>query len=402
MKPIVHLYALNWNERRLLPHFLEHYRTFVDRFFIFDDGSDDGSLDVLAGQSDVTLGSFVRDSESYIEPARIFYDNIWKASRGEADWVVVVNIDEFLQHPAPLEALGALKREGATVVRAVGWEMVSDGFPEAAPLTAAAPLGVRNPRLDKTALFDPAAIEAIGYGPGRHAVAPSGRVQWARRVSFDLLHYKRLGLDYLLPRYAELDDRRGAEDRLRGWGKHYEKQTDRLVAEQGRLSEGARPVELASAVRLGHAREVLPGCMLVRLREVLNDRGGLRELWTEGEAWARRVRHVYFTTTRPGSVKAWYRHRSQADRVSAVAGSVRFVLFDTRNPNAPVGPVVVELRAEEPMMLLVPAGVWHGFQALGDQPCTLVHFNDALYDWLDTDEERLPPDAAEIPYPWTE
>ncbi len=40
----VHLYALCWNDRRMLPHFFKHYGCLVDRFCIFDNGSTDGSL----------------------------------------------------------------------------------------------------------------------------------------------------------------------------------------------------------------------------------------------------------------------------------------------------------------------------------------------------------------------
>ncbi len=401
VKPVVHLYALNWNERPLLPYFLAHYRPFVDHFYIFDDGSDDASLEFLAEQPDVTLGCFVRDGDSYIEPAREFYDTIWRASRGEADWVIVVNVDEFLHHPAPALALRQLTDEGVTAVRAVGWEMVSDRFPETGAMTEAAPLGVRRPVMDKVALFDPMAVETIGYGAGRHAASPTGEVRWPRRIKFDLLHYKRLGLEYVRRRHAELGPRRGTKDLASGWGRHYDKDDERLAAEQQRLEGGARPVTVESAIQLGHTRELLPGCLLVRLKDVRNDRGGLRELWTEGEAWARDTRHVYLTTTNPGAIKAWYRHKRQADRVSAVSGSVRFVLYDTRGPEAPAGPVTVELRAEEPFLLVVPPGVWHGFQGLGAEPCSLLHLNSATYDWLSTDEERLAVDTPEIPYAWT-
>ena len=49
----LHLYALCWNEGRMLPYFFRHYRSLVERFFIFDDGSTDGSLEFLRAQPDV-------------------------------------------------------------------------------------------------------------------------------------------------------------------------------------------------------------------------------------------------------------------------------------------------------------------------------------------------------------
>ena len=44
----IHLYTLCWNDRRMLPHFFRHYSFLVDRFFVFDNGSTDGSLQLLA------------------------------------------------------------------------------------------------------------------------------------------------------------------------------------------------------------------------------------------------------------------------------------------------------------------------------------------------------------------
>ena len=43
----VHLYAQCWNEGFMLPYFFRHYDSFVDRYVIFDDGSNDRSLAIL-------------------------------------------------------------------------------------------------------------------------------------------------------------------------------------------------------------------------------------------------------------------------------------------------------------------------------------------------------------------
>jgi len=82
----VHLYALVWNERPILPFFLDHYRPFVDKFYLFDDDSDDGSWEYLSNQQDVILERFESDGASFVEKARQFYCEAWKASRGSADF----------------------------------------------------------------------------------------------------------------------------------------------------------------------------------------------------------------------------------------------------------------------------------------------------------------------------
>ena len=54
------------NEALRLPSTLRHHRTLgVDRFFVLDNGSTDGTLDYLAGEPDVTR--FEVDSASEVE-----------------------------------------------------------------------------------------------------------------------------------------------------------------------------------------------------------------------------------------------------------------------------------------------------------------------------------------------
>jgi hypothetical protein len=43
----VRLYATGWNEEKMLPYFFPHYDTLVSRYFVFDDGFTDRSVDLL-------------------------------------------------------------------------------------------------------------------------------------------------------------------------------------------------------------------------------------------------------------------------------------------------------------------------------------------------------------------
>ena len=54
----IHLYTITWNEMAMLAFFFRHYESWVDRFFIYDDGSTDGTLDYLRGKPNVELLSF--------------------------------------------------------------------------------------------------------------------------------------------------------------------------------------------------------------------------------------------------------------------------------------------------------------------------------------------------------
>ena len=55
---ILDLYFCLWNEARLLPFFLAHYGPACRRIVALDDGSDDGTLEILATRElDAACGS---------------------------------------------------------------------------------------------------------------------------------------------------------------------------------------------------------------------------------------------------------------------------------------------------------------------------------------------------------
>ncbi|KQT46663.1 hypothetical protein ASG52_13190 [Methylobacterium sp. Leaf456] len=398
---VVHLYALNYNEINLLPFFFQHYDSIVDHYFIFDDRSDDGSIEYLQSRPNVTLKTFEHGAESYVLPATDFYNQAWKASRGVADWIIIVNIDEHIHHPRFRETLAALRGRHVTAVQCRGWEMVSQHFPESGPLRDSVPNGVRYAVMDKIAVFDPNAIEETNFSGGRHSAAPKGWVKLSHDDDFKLLHYKCLGLDYVSARYRELNARRGPVDVAKGLGHQYAAADGYLARRQKRLESAARPVTLLGMERAGQLTEVFPGCFLTKSRAVANERGGLREVWAQGDAISGIVNHVYTTTTLPGIVKAWYRHRLQTDNITVLSGTARFALYDTRTEGQPALRTF-DLTADEPQVLTIPPGVWHGFSAIGEAPLVMLHLNDRLYDWTDTDEEKIDADHASIPHSWAQ
>ena len=81
----IHLYCLCWNEQRVLPFFFRHYDDLIDRYFVFDNGSTDGTLEMLAAHDRVEVTSFAIEGESFVETERRLSDTVWQASRDTAD-----------------------------------------------------------------------------------------------------------------------------------------------------------------------------------------------------------------------------------------------------------------------------------------------------------------------------
>jgi hypothetical protein len=238
--PVMHLYCLCWNEAPMLPHFFRHYDPLVDRYFVFDDGSTDGSVDLLRQHPKVSLRTFECAGDSFVDCARAFYDSAWQESRGRADWVMLVNIDEHLHHPQGRDYFRRCLRSGYTILPAKGYEMVSDRFPdETGPLHAVVRNGIPAPGLNKLCAFSPDAITHIGYSVGRHKAVPEGHVVAPSRTKLKLLHYKYLGESYVIERYAQLRERMRHGDRARQLGRHYFQRTETIAGNHRQILSAA-------------------------------------------------------------------------------------------------------------------------------------------------------------------
>lgn len=206
----------------MLPFFFKHYDNIVDQYFIFDNGSTDGSVETLRSHPKVNLRFIKFKGKSFVLAALTFYNMIWKRSKGEANWVIICNIDEHLYHSNLRNYLQECSESGYTLIKPVGFEMVSRNFPEHnQPLTSQIRMGVRNIMFDKPQLFQPDSIHEINFQAGRHKADPLGDVRLPVSTEVKLLHYKYLGEDYYNKRLSELSNGLREIDIERNFGHKY-------------------------------------------------------------------------------------------------------------------------------------------------------------------------------------
>lgn len=222
-KPVVHLYTLCYNEQEILPFFLQHYLPWVEKIVVLDNNSTDKSRELLAAHQNVLVRTYDTGNEYREDIQMNLRNTMWHQSRGIADFVIVCDMDEFLyvkDHPV---FLGHLKKQGFSVVRPQGFDMVSDCFPTGGvPLTKQVKVGVPNDQFSKMVLFDPLKIDRINFFPGSHFALPEGQVRiYMGDPKVKLLHYRYLGLEHILRKNNSRHVRRGQVSRKYGWGYHY-------------------------------------------------------------------------------------------------------------------------------------------------------------------------------------
>ncbi len=227
----IHLYSMCLNEAAVLPFFFRHYDPWVERYVMYDDGSQDGTLDMLANHPRVEVRRFPRSiSDSFVMSARVLHDTMWKESRGKADWVIITAIDEHLYHDDFGAYLAHCMKTGVTAIPALGFEMTNLEFPGFDELLCESrTLGAPHSAMSKLSLFNPDAVQETRYGLGRHWALPTGRIKYPSEDRLLLLHYKYLGLPYLIRRNKTLSEGLGARDKKRGWGRHYDEAEASIV-----------------------------------------------------------------------------------------------------------------------------------------------------------------------------
>jgi Glycosyl transferase family 2 len=239
----IHLHALCWNEERMLPYFFRHYDPLIARYFIYDNGSTDRSIEMLTANRKVTLDHFEVRGDSFVEAARDHYDQCWKQSRGRADWVIVCNIDEHIYHPDLKGYLRDCKRQGISLINAAGYHMVSDTFPKTnRNLSEVITYGVRDMLWNKPQLLDPDKIDEINFTHGRHSAEPTGEVTVPEKQEVKLLHFKYLGPEYLVRRHGELRTGLKSRDIAMAWGHHYLRDEHQTTEEYQRVKSQAERV----------------------------------------------------------------------------------------------------------------------------------------------------------------
>src|SRR6185437_385465 len=117
------------------------------------------------------------------------------------------------------------------------------------------------------------------------------------------------------------------------------------------------------------------------------------------------VVQVTLTLTFSCRVRAWGIHRFTIDHLFAATGSLLIVCYDGRRGSPTFGCINEFMLGERNQgLVVIPPGVYHGWQNIGDNEATIISMPSRLYDYDAPDRWELLWDSADaqatIPYKW--
>lgn len=211
--------CMAYNEATMIRYWARHYASFCDKVIVYlDTDTDDGSLEIAESEGAEVRPCHLEGLNDYA--AVHFAEEHYREARGQADWVIWTDADEFLYHPQLAARLDHLRAAGVTFPRTQGWSMLSD-----APPTGTGQIyeqinrGIPAEAYAKAAIFDPCLD--IQWQTGKHsALQAYGNVVRDDGVDpLKLLHYRWLGEDWFLTRNARNYSRLPADCIATGQGR---------------------------------------------------------------------------------------------------------------------------------------------------------------------------------------
>ncbi|OLO37209.1 spore coat protein [Alkalihalophilus pseudofirmus] len=146
---------------------------------------------------------------------------------------------------------------------------------------------------------------------------------------------------------------------------------------------------------------MIEGVKTKKLLKHFDDRGFFAELVRDDEALLERFGQASWSMSYPGVIKAFHYHNEQDDLWFFPSGNAQVVLFDLREDSPTKGKTDVFYMGEEnPIVLLIPKGVAHGYRVLGKRPATIIYFTTCSYNPQNPDEKRIPWNDPTIGFDW--
>lgn len=147
---------------------------------------------------------------------------------------------------------------------------------------------------------------------------------------------------------------------------------------------------------------MIEGVKVKKITKHCDDRGFFAELIRDDEPeLLSKFGQASWSMSYPGVIKAFHYHEKQDDLWFFPSGNAQVVLYDLREESSTNGETDVYYMGEEnPILLLIPKGIAHGYRVLGEKPAVIIYFTTESYNSREPDEKRIPWTDANIDFDW--
>jgi len=147
--------------------------------------------------------------------------------------------------------------------------------------------------------------------------------------------------------------------------------------------------------------KMIEGVKVKKLKIIPDERGRLMEILRSDDDMFVKFGQVYMTTAKPGVVKGWHWHKLQYDSFTCVSGKMLLALYDNREGSPTKGELMdFEISLDNPMVVQIPPGVYHGFKCLSSQEAIVINTVTEPYNYNNPDEYRIDAYDNDIGYDW--
>ena len=214
------VFVITFDCAEILPWFLRHYSAFADEISAFDDHSTDGTREMLSAHPKVVLRDWPHPGSGIDEDLFLAHWQEWyPKARGQFDWVIIVDPDEFICSAYSCDIRGHLREAQMTDVEVIspsGYNMTGSGLPADdghSQIWELSNMGVVAPVYSKPVVFQPKI--QINWIRGKHALENCNPVMRGP-CGLRLLHYRYLGADYTRAKNAKNYARCGLQNGDKG------------------------------------------------------------------------------------------------------------------------------------------------------------------------------------------
>jgi glycosyltransferase involved in cell wall biosynthesis len=212
----IEVYCLANNEERLMPYIMRHYTQFA-KVILIESCSTDNTVKICKD-----LGGAVWSYDLPDEINDQWYTDVkntcWQKSK--ADWIMVVDADEFIYCP---NIVSVLENTKSTIFLPLFYNMYSDVFPTTdgqiyEEVRLGNLWGGEQHIYGKANIFKLPEIKKINYNVGCHQIKPVGDVRLEITDDIKTLHMRNLSKEFVIERNARNSKRLSSLNRKNGWG----------------------------------------------------------------------------------------------------------------------------------------------------------------------------------------